>query len=112
MQTSVQSRRSKIWYLWRLGISLEEAKEILNVEKLDPEEIQKKYEHLFNANDKSKGGSFYIQGGWAKGFLRLPQKMLFYCNSVASNSIKIPGFLFYIWKKYRKQNIWNIRPFV
>jgi import inner membrane translocase subunit TIM16 len=49
--------------LLRLGISLEEAKEILNVEKLDPEEIQKKYEHLFNANDKSKGGSFYIQGG-------------------------------------------------
>ena len=45
----------------RLGISLEEAKEILNVEKLDPEEVQKKYEHLFNVNDKSKGGSFYIQ---------------------------------------------------
>ena len=45
----------------RLGISLAEAKEILNVEKLDPEEVQKKYEHLFNVNDKSKGGSFYIQ---------------------------------------------------
>ncbi len=69
-----QNLRSKIWCLWRLGISLEEAKEILNVEKLDPEEIQQKYEHLFNANDKSKGGSFYIQGGCAKGFLRLPQK--------------------------------------
>lgn len=29
--------------------------------KLDPEQIQKNYEHLFNMNEKSKGGSFYIQ---------------------------------------------------
>jgi import inner membrane translocase subunit TIM16 len=50
--------------LHRLGISLEEAKEILNVDKLDPEEVQKKYEHLFNVNDKSKGGSLYIQVGF------------------------------------------------
>lgn len=25
------------------------------------EEIQKRYEYLFNINDKSKGGSFYLQ---------------------------------------------------
>ena len=58
-----KSRSPLIELTWccRLGISLEEAKEILNVEKLDPEEVQKKYEHLFNVNDKSKGGSFYIQ---------------------------------------------------
>lgn len=35
--------------------------EILNVDQLDPVEVNKKYEHLFNINDKSKGGSFYLQ---------------------------------------------------
>lgn len=43
------------------GITLEEAMQILNVSKLDPKEVQEKYEHLFNINEKSKGGSFYIQ---------------------------------------------------
>lgn len=42
-------------------MTLEEAQQILNTNKLDPEEIQKSYEHLFNVNDKSKGGSFYLQ---------------------------------------------------
>lgn len=43
-------------------MTLEEAKEILNVSKLDdPQQIQKNYEHLFQVNDKSKGGSFYLQ---------------------------------------------------
>ncbi|XP_055387581.1 mitochondrial import inner membrane translocase subunit TIM16 [Condylostylus longicornis] len=45
----------------RSGMTLEEAQQILNVSKLDVEEIQKKYEHLFNVNDKTKGGSFYLQ---------------------------------------------------
>ncbi|KAK8734971.1 hypothetical protein OTU49_005753 [Cherax quadricarinatus] len=45
----------------KLGMSLEEAKQILNVEDLDPERLRKNYEYLFNINDKSKGGSFYIQ---------------------------------------------------
>lgn len=44
-----------------LGMSLEEAKQILNVEELDLEKIQKNYDYLFSINDKSKGGSFYIQ---------------------------------------------------
>ena len=43
------------------GISLEEAKQILNVEELNEKKIQENYEYLFNINDKSKGGSFYIQ---------------------------------------------------
>lgn len=46
----------------KLGITLEEATKVLNVDsKLDKADIQKKYEHLFNANDRSKGGSFYLQ---------------------------------------------------
>ncbi|CAH0402423.1 unnamed protein product [Chilo suppressalis] len=43
------------------GLSLEEAMQILNLDKLDPEHVKKKYEHLFTVNDKAKGGSFYLQ---------------------------------------------------
>ena len=42
-------------------MTLEEAQQILNVNSLDPEDVQKSYEHLFGMNDKSKGGSFYLQ---------------------------------------------------
>lgn len=35
--------------------------QILNVSKLDPKEVEEKYTHLFNLNEKSKGGSFYLQ---------------------------------------------------
>ncbi|KAG6445513.1 mitochondrial import inner membrane translocase subunit Tim16 [Manduca sexta] len=43
------------------GLTLEEAMQILNLDKLESEKIQKQYEHLFSANDKAKGGSFYLQ---------------------------------------------------
>lgn len=43
------------------GITLEEAQQILNVSKLDAAEVEEKYNHLFKVNDKSKGGSFYLQ---------------------------------------------------
>ncbi|XP_055300943.1 mitochondrial import inner membrane translocase subunit Tim16 [Sitodiplosis mosellana] len=43
------------------GITLEEAMQILNVDKLDPKEVQAKYELMFNLNEKSNGGSFYLQ---------------------------------------------------
>ncbi|XP_036060149.1 mitochondrial import inner membrane translocase subunit TIM16-like [Onychomys torridus] len=42
------------------GLSLQEAQQILNVFKLNPERVQN-YEHLFKVNDKSVGGSFYLQ---------------------------------------------------
>jgi import inner membrane translocase subunit TIM16 len=42
-------------------MTLEEAMQILNINKLDVEDILKNYEHLFNINDKAKGGSFYLQ---------------------------------------------------
>lgn len=45
----------------KVGLSLDEAKQILNISKLDKNEIQEKFDRLFNANEKSKGGSFYIQ---------------------------------------------------
>ncbi|KAK9754226.1 hypothetical protein QE152_g1480 [Popillia japonica] len=45
----------------KTGITLEEAKQILNVSNLDKDEITRRYEVLFKANEKSNGGSFYIQ---------------------------------------------------
>lgn len=45
------------------GIPPEEALKILDIEKKDltMEEIDKKYEYLFDVNSKEKGNSFYMQ---------------------------------------------------
>ena len=41
---------------------LQEAKQILNVNNPnDLEAIEKNYKHLFEVNDKAKGGSLYLQ---------------------------------------------------
>ncbi|XP_025048623.1 mitochondrial import inner membrane translocase subunit TIM16 [Alligator sinensis] len=57
------------------GISLQEAKQILNVSSLAPEEIQKNYEHLFKVNDKSLGGSFYVQSKVLRAKERLDEEL-------------------------------------
>lgn len=57
------------------GLSVEEAKEILNVSKIDPEDIKKQYDYLFTANDKSKGGSFYLQSKVVRAKERLDQEL-------------------------------------
>ena len=47
---------------YKTGISLEEALQILNVERVNEvEAIERNYKHLMEVNDRSKGGSFYIQ---------------------------------------------------
>ncbi|CAK1545478.1 unnamed protein product [Leptosia nina] len=43
------------------GLTLEEAMQILNIDKIDPEKLKNNYEHLFSVNEKAKGGSFYLQ---------------------------------------------------
>ena len=45
----------------KMGMTVEEAMMILNVEKMDAEAIEKNYEHLFKVNEKKTGGSFYLQ---------------------------------------------------
>lgn len=45
----------------KTGISIEEAKQILNVKDLDPKAIKENYDFLFKINDKAQGGSFYLQ---------------------------------------------------
>nr|XP_057904783.1 mitochondrial import inner membrane translocase subunit tim16 isoform X3 [Doryrhamphus excisus] len=57
------------------GMSLQEAQQILNVSTLNPEEIQKSYEHLFKVNDKSVGGSFYLQSKVVRAKERLDEEV-------------------------------------
>ncbi|XP_033022728.1 mitochondrial import inner membrane translocase subunit TIM16 [Lacerta agilis] len=57
------------------GLSLQEAQQILNICKLNPEDIQKNYEHLFKVNDKSVGGSFYLQSKVVRAKERLDEEL-------------------------------------
>ncbi|KAG7200488.1 hypothetical protein KM043_001054 [Ampulex compressa] len=46
----------------KTGITLDEAMRILNVDKPDQvEEVERNFKYLMEANEKAKGGSFYIQ---------------------------------------------------
>lgn len=49
--------------------------QILNVNKIDAKEVQEKYEHLFNLNEKSKGGSFYLQSKVFRAKERIDQEL-------------------------------------
>eukprot|EP01137_Pigoraptor_chileana_P034273 Opistho-2@26572 len=43
-------------------MTVQEARQILNIsETTPPAEIKQKFDHLYNVNDKAKGGSFYLQ---------------------------------------------------
>jgi len=54
---------------------LEEAKQILNIDQLDAEKVQKNYEHLFAVNEKAKGGSFYLQSKVYRAKERIDQEL-------------------------------------
>lgn len=46
------------------GITLDESCKILNIEEssnIDLDKVQQRYQYLFDVNDQSKGGSFYLQ---------------------------------------------------
>ena len=58
------------------GITLEEALKILNVEKPDQiEQIEKHYKYLMEANDRSKGGSFYLQSKVVRAKERIDEEL-------------------------------------
>ncbi|KAJ3665833.1 hypothetical protein Zmor_001302 [Zophobas morio] len=42
-------------------ISLSEAMQILNIRELDASQIEENFKFLFESNEKSNGGSFYLQ---------------------------------------------------
>merc|ERR1712026_592051 len=62
----------------RLGMTIEEAKQILNLTDEDlmgkTDTLQKNYDHLFNVNDKKQGGSFYLQSKVVRAKERIDQE--------------------------------------
>ncbi|KAK4020904.1 mitochondrial import inner membrane translocase subunit TIM16 [Daphnia magna] len=72
----------------KTGMSLEEAKDILNLDKLEPELVKKNFEHLFSVNDKTKGGSFYLQSKVYRAKERLDQEMKLAATQQRSSSEK------------------------
>lgn len=56
----------------KLGISLEEAKQILNVKDLTKEEIDERYHHLFKVNEKT---SLYLQSKIVRAKERLDHEL-------------------------------------
>lgn len=63
------------------GLSLDEAKQILNIdtatnELLSGDELTKRYETLFKANDKSGSGSLYIQSKIVRAKERIEHELL------------------------------------
>lgn len=58
-----------------MGLTLDEAKQILNVDDIrDGEALEKSYQHLFQVNEKSKGGSFYLQSKVVRAKERIDQE--------------------------------------
>ncbi|CAF0819716.1 unnamed protein product [Rotaria sordida] len=73
------------------GMSLQEAKQILNISDADIndiEKINKHYEHLFNLNDKTKGGSFYLQSKIYRAKERFDQELKVSSTTENSNRNK------------------------
>ncbi|XP_003705954.1 mitochondrial import inner membrane translocase subunit Tim16 [Megachile rotundata] len=61
---------------YKTGISLEEALQILNVEKVNQKEaIERNYKYLMEVNDRSKGGSFYIQSKVVRAKERIDEEL-------------------------------------
>jgi len=66
----------------KLGMTLEEAKQILNLTDEDflgsktvDGKLQKNYDHLFSVNDRSKDGSFYLQSKVFRAKERIDQEI-------------------------------------
>jgi len=58
------------------GMTLVEAQQILNVQDLgDRQAIDTHYQHLFRANEKSSGGTFYIQSKVFRAKERIDQEL-------------------------------------
>lgn len=66
----------------KLGISLEEAKQILNIKNLTKEDIEEKYQDLFKANEKT---SFYLQSKVVRAKERLDHELDVTHNSRSIN---------------------------
>lgn len=56
----------------KLGLSLEEAKQILSIKDLTKEELEEKYQHLFKVNEKT---SLYLQSKIVRAKERLDHEL-------------------------------------
>ncbi|XP_050449644.1 mitochondrial import inner membrane translocase subunit Tim16 [Cataglyphis hispanica] len=60
----------------RTGLTLDEALRILNVERPDQTElIERNYKYLMEANDRTKGGSFYLQSKIVRAKERIDEEL-------------------------------------
>ena len=67
---------------------VQEAKQILHVDNVaDIETVKMKYEHLFEVNDKAKGGSFYLQSKVSRSFV-IHCQICHSCLSCVSSRVK------------------------
>jgi import inner membrane translocase subunit TIM16 len=55
------------------------------------EKLFKNYEHLFNVNDKTKGGSFYLQSKVVRAKERIDQEIQLTAHKQGPGSPKSPG---------------------
>ncbi|XP_012223065.1 mitochondrial import inner membrane translocase subunit Tim16 [Linepithema humile] len=62
----------------RTGLTLDEALRILNAERSDQTEvIEQNYKYLMEANDRLKGGSFYLQSKVVRAKERIDEELKF-----------------------------------
>ena len=65
-------------------MTLDEAKQILNLTDEDlfgkTDRLQKNYDHLFDVNEKTKGGSFYLQSKVVRAKERIDQENVLAAN--------------------------------
>lgn len=60
----------------RTGLTLDEALRILNAERPDQTElIERNYKYLMEANDRTKGGSFYLQSKIVRAKERIDEEL-------------------------------------
>jgi len=60
----------------RTGLTLDEALRILNAERPDQTEvIEQNYKYLMEANERSKGGSFYLQSKVVRAKERIDEEL-------------------------------------
>lgn len=99
----INSYDAIFFFLTNTGITLDEAQQILNLNDLkNEEEVKKNYEHLFNVNDKSKGGSFYLQSKVFRAKERIDHELAERKKKPPNEEPKTvwDAFLFYLrWKR-------------
>lgn len=79
----------------KIGMTLEEALRILNVERPDQTElIEQNYKYLMEANERLKGGSFYLQSKVVRAKERIDEELKMKnqgTSSTTSSSSSING---------------------